>query len=510
MALGTARVEEVERVSPTFCARTRESIRPVNAGHEAECDACDLIVIGGGITGCAVARDAAARGLSVILCERNDLASGTSGRSTKLLHGGLRYLEHGHVRLVREALREREITARLAPALARPVRFCMPVRAGTYPGRLTARIGVGLYDLLSAGHPLGRGRSVSAKEIRRLAPALSPGWTGGVEFADRQTDDARLTVAIARDAKDRGAAIRLGVTVSVLARTPAGFRVTCRDEEHRESSIIARCAVNAAGPWADDVRRLDARNRPVLRTSRGAHLVLAGLSLGSAFLLPGEKPGHRLFAIPWRGLVLFGTSDVADAGDPGRELPELDDIRLLFGEARRLFPDAGLARRHVVSSFTGVRPLLSQGGDTLRLSREHRVLDEDGLVTIAGGKLTTWRTMALATVDAVVKRLGRGGASPAALLEDPLPGGTEDEPSLEGVLSHDMPRHAGDVVFRRLPIGHDPVLARRVLPSIVDRMGSRLGWDPARREMESSRVIQRLEAGAARLDEALEGDVMAR
>jgi glycerol-3-phosphate dehydrogenase len=137
------------------------------------------------------------------------------------------------------------------------------------------------------------------------------------------------------------------------------------------------------------------------------------------------------------------------------------------------------------------------------LSREHRVLDEDGLVTIAGGKLTTWRTMALATVDAVVKRLGRGGASPAALLEDPLPGGAEDEPSLEGVLSHDMPRHAEDVVFRRLPIGHDPAVVRRALPAIVGGMASRFGWDPARCEAESNRVIQRLDQGSARVDEAL-------
>ncbi len=477
---------------------------------EPPADDVDLIVIGGGITGCAVARDAAARGLSVLLVEKRDLAAGTSGRSTKLLHGGLRYLEHGHLRLVREALRERELTARLAPALARPLRFVLPVRPGVFPGLLAGRIGVALYDLLAGAQPLPRGGPVSAKEVAALAAALSPGWSGGIAFSDRQTDDTRLTVAIARDALRRGASIRLGVTVTALARSTVGFRVSCRDEDDRESVALARCVVNAAGPWCDEVRLLAGRPEPVLRRSRGAHLVFTGLALHAALLLPGAKRGHRLFAIPWRNTVLFGTTDVADTRDPGRELAELEDIRLLFEEARRLFPGAGLTRRHVLSSFTGVRPLLRQDGDTLTFSREHRVLDEDGLVTIAGGKLTTWRTMALATVDAVVRRLGRGGVSPRVLLEEPLPGGDEDQPSLDAVLTEEMARHAEDVVFRRLPIGHDPREVVQTLPSIVDRMAARYAWDAARRSAETARVLTRLDADAARLDEALGPGLMAR
>jgi len=229
----------------------------------------------------------------------------------------------------------------------------------------------------------------------------------------------------------------------------------------------------------------------------------SALALRAALLLPGAKRGHRLFAIPWRDAVLFGTTDIADARDPGRELAELEDIRLLFEEARRLFPGARLTRRHVLSSFTGVRPLLRQDGDTLSFSREHRVLDEDGLVTIAGGKLTTWRTMALATVDAVVRRVGRGGKSPEVLLVEPLPGGGEERPSLDAVLAEEMARHAEDVVFRRLPVGHDPREVVRTLPSIVDRMATRGAWDAARRDAETARVLSRLDADAARLDEAL-------
>ena len=464
----------------------------------------DLLVIGGGITGCAVARDAAARGLRVVLVEQRDLAAGTSGRSTKLLHGGLRYLEHGHLALVREALRERETTARLAPALSRPLRLILPVRPGVFPGRLAARVGVGLYDLLAGASALPRGASVSAAELAEAAPSLVEGFQGGVAFHDRQTDDAALTVAIARDARRRGAEIRLGVAAIVIDSAADGslHRVVLRDEEGREAEIAARCVAGAAGPWADRVREAAGRRGPLLRATRGAHLVIGGLELRCGLLLPGSRPGHRLFAIPWRGVALFGTTDVEDDGDPGRDLPEAGDIRLLFDEARRLFPSARLTRGDVLSAFTGTRPLVRQKGDTLAMSREHRVVNENGLVTITGGKLTTWRPMAIQAVDAVVRHLGRDLPSPVALRDDPLAGGDEI-PSLESSIESGMARHADDVVFRRLPIGHDPVEIERRLPSIVETMGTRLGWDDARRESEADRVVRAIEGLRSRIDEAL-------
>ena len=288
-----------------------------------------------------------------------------------------------------------------------------------------------------------------------------------------------------------------------LTRSPSGYRATLRSEDGRESKVDARCVVNAAGPWSDEIRRLARKSGSILRVSRGAHLVLSGLALKAALLLPGAKRGHRLFAIPWRGATLFGTTDIADVLDPGRDLPEIEDLRLLFQEACRLFPGAGLTRRHVLSAFTGVRPLLNQDGETLASSREHRVLDEDGLVTIAGGKLTTWRTMALATVDAVVLRLRRGGASPASLLTEPLPGGDEEHPPLETVLVEEMVAHADDVVFRRLPLAHDPQEALRALPAIVERMAARFGWGPERREAETARVVGRFDRLRLRIDDAL-------
>jgi glycerol-3-phosphate dehydrogenase len=276
----------------------------------------DVLVLGGGIAGSAIARDASLRGLRVLLVEKEDLAAGTSSRSTKLLHGGLRYLEHGDFRLVREALREREITARLAPHLARPLPMILPLRAGAFPGPLLARLGVALYDLLAGKSALDRGRSVSPEELRALVPALdATGIRGAVAFADRQTDDARLSLAVARDAAALGAEIRLGVSVEELLER--GGRIVgarCRERStDRAEDLSARVVINATGPWADSIRALAGAGAPALRPTRGTHLVLPSLGLSRAVMLVGKRPGHRLFAIPWRGVTLFGTTDVYDS-----------------------------------------------------------------------------------------------------------------------------------------------------------------------------------------------------
>jgi len=345
---------------------------------------------------------------------------------------------------------------------------------------------------------------MSAAEVARRAPAIGPGWTGGVAFSDRQTDDARLTIAIARDAIRLGATVHLGVEVVAMER-PAGhgLTVTCREDDGRSRSWDAASVVNAAGPWADRVRACDGRTEPLLQPSRGAHLVLSGVEIEDALLLHGRTPGHRLFAIPWRGVVLFGTTDLPDDGDPGRDVPEPEDLRSLFGEARRFFPAARLSRANVLSAFTGVRPLLLQRADTLRSSREHRVVDEEGLITIAGGKLTTWRTMAVATVDAVVRRLGRGGSSPPSLLEGVLPGGSATSADIQTCVRDELARNAADVLFRRLPVGHDPSLVRTALPEVVARLAEVFGWDASRRVAESEGVLAQLRHAEEYLDETL-------
>lgn len=479
----------------------RESIGRVSA-RDGSAETTELVVIGGGITGCAVARDAAARGIATVLVERRDLAAGTSGRSTKLLHGGLRYLEKGQLGLVRQALREREITARLAPGLAQPMPFIVPIWPGASPGRLKARIGVALYQLLAGPGSLPPARGVGAEEIARLVPGLRTGYLGGVGFADRQTDDVRLTVAMAMDALRRGASIRLGMAVDEVRTDGRRHQLICRHEDGARFVLHAGAVINAAGAWADIVRRSSGRSGPLLRASRGAHLVLRGLPLGAAVLLSGERPGHRIFAIPWRDATLFGTTDVEDEGPPGRDDPEVEDLSLLFREARRLFPEASLTRRNVVSAFTGVRPLVRQTGDTLHASREHAVHDEDGLITIVGGKLTTWRVMAIDAVDRAAERLGHRAPSPAALLDEPLPRGAGPL-TLDAVLEEELPRHAEDVVFRRLTLGHDPAEIRRVLPTVVARMAACFAWGRERSEDEAGRVETIIAAMTQRIDDAI-------
>jgi glycerol-3-phosphate dehydrogenase len=505
----------------------------------------DLLVIGGGIAGCGIAREAALRGLSVVLVEKDDIASGTSSRSTKLLHGGLRYLEHADFGLVREALREREATARMAPHLARPLSFVLPVRRGMSPGRIAARVGVGLYDLLAGAGRIERGRSLSAEEVRSRIPALEDrDLVGGVCFSDRATEDARLTLAIARDAVALGASVLLGVEVVELRTT--GGRVggaLCRDRDGAATEVDAGVVVNAAGPWVDAVRGLAGARAPALRPTRGSHLVLPDLGLAGAVMLNGRRPGHRMFAIPWRGATLFGTTDFDDA-DPDAVAPDAD-VDLLLDEARRSFPRHRLERGSVLSAFAGLRPLVRSGGDSLAVSREHRILEDGGMITLAGGKLTTWRSMSEEVVARVLSRLGRRLTRPGLSAVRPLPGGASipanDDPRLrplpagsrEHLLSlygsesvavaaiaardpeaalpilpgrpdvlaqvdfaakEEMGKHLADVVLRRLPLGHDVAVARAAGPVVARRLARTLGWDAA----AESRELRALEDALAR------------
>lgn len=513
----------------------------------------DVLVVGGGIAGCSVARETALRGWSTLLVERDDLASGTSSRSTKLLHGGLRYLEHGHFRLVREALREREITARLAPHLAPPLGFVVPSRPGSWPPRFASRLGVALYDLLARGSELPRSRGIGREALRvHVSAPIGPEWTGGVLFEDRQTDDARLTIAIARHASRLGARIRTRAEVVDLLQ--AGGEVTgviVRDRETgTEETIEAGAVVNACGPSADGLRDRIGASRALLRTSRGTHLVLPPLGLERAVLFAGRKRGHRLFAIPWRGATLFGTTDVV--APPEADAASREEIRLLLDEARRLFPGAGLSPSKVAHVFAGLRPLLRNGGETVTASREHRIVIERGLVTVAGGKLTTWRVLGEDAARAVGTRLGRDGSPVPSSRTRTLPGGDAafppGDPRVSGLppgcaerllarygseagevarLAREDPaageplvpdreilaaeidfavrdefaRGTEDVLFRRLGLDHDPDLSAAAAPLAAARMRRLLGWS-AEREREE---VRRVEAALGEVRDGLRG-----
>ena len=389
-----------------FSAATRAA----NLARMAE-DRFDVLVIGGGITGTGIALDAAARGLSVALVEKDDFASGTSGRSSRLVHGGLRYLEQREFGLVRESLRERAIVFRLAPHLVRPV----PMYMLADDFRHRARYGLGLagYDLLAAGRNIGVHRSASAAQVREAIPGLAAP-SRGYRYFEGQTDDARLTIEVARTAHGFGAFLANHARVEALL---GGNRVTgamVADElTGQRFEIRARVTVNAGGVWADRIRGLAAAGRDRLLPSKGVHLVFApgAIRAKAALVIPSVAgDGRFVFLIPWEDRFYAGTTDTAYSGDLDHPAVADSDRDYILASVAPYFP--GVTGRDVVASWAGLRPLLSQdetGADarTSDLSRKHVIFeDPPGLFTITGGKLTTYRAMAEDLVDPVAGPLG--------------------------------------------------------------------------------------------------------
>ena len=372
----------------------------------------DVLVIGGGITGAGVALDAASRGLSVALVEREDFASGTSGRSSRLIHGGARYLQHGDVGLVYESLRERRLLLRRAPHLVRPLPFLLPMRR--LRDRIPFRTGLVLYDLLAAGRNIGGHRGVEADEVARLAPGLRR-TSRGLLYWECQTDDARLVIEQIRQAVAHGAKVanRAEVTGLIGEGTVRGARV--RDRLHGGSvEIRARVTVNATGAWAGRVHALADPTPPRVRPSKGVHLVLdrARIPVRSGVLVPSVAERGTLFVlVPWGPRVYIGPTDTPYEGPIESPSVDDDDVATLLGSLDRMFP-SGLQPSDVLATWAGVRPLLDAGaGSTRDLSRRHVVLGEPpGLISITGGKLTTFRAMAEQVTDLACRALGRGGA----------------------------------------------------------------------------------------------------
>ncbi|HEX8201937.1 MAG TPA: glycerol-3-phosphate dehydrogenase/oxidase, partial [Isosphaeraceae bacterium] len=389
----------------------------------------DLVVIGGGATGLGTALDAAARGYKTLLLEAHDFAQGTSSRSTKLIHGGVRYLAQGRLGLVREALRERGRLLRNAPHLVRPLAFVLPAYARwsiPYYG-----LGLKLYDLLAGAGGLGASHPVSRAEALRRAPTLEPrGLRGGTVYFDAQFDDARLAIALLRSLLDRGGvALNYAPVTALVKRDGRVAGVRARDAETgAELEVAARVVINATGVYADAVRLLDDQAAPpMIAPSQGIHLVLdrAFLPGDSAVLVPRTDDGRVLFAIPWHGRVLLGTTDTPVDRLPIEPRPLAREVEFLLDHAARYFRPAPAAG-DIRSVFAGLRPLVRPGGPvraTARLARGHAlVVSPSGLVTITGGKWTSYRLMAAAAVDraAAVAGLPRVPCPTATL---PLHGG---------------------------------------------------------------------------------------
>lgn len=371
----------------------------------------DILIIGGGIHGVAVARDASHRGIRVLLVERGDIASATSSRTSKLIHGGLRYLETGQLRLVRESLRERSLLLRTASDFVRPVPFLMPHYAGRGRAGALVSLGLSLYQMLGGKAAAAGQRRIAAEEAERLAPGLDPeGLRGASIFFDAQMDDAPLCVALALDAERAGASIRTHTEVVALARTldGRGWRAHFRDQLlGTEAEVEARSVVNAAGPWADDVRALvHGHPAPSVRRTRGTHVVLPTVASDHALLLTARSDGRVFFVLPWGSHTLVGTTDEDDAAPPEDVGPRVEDVRYLLEEAGAALPGS-LAGIRPVRAFAGVRPLARGRAERPSAnSREHRVIVEERIWTIVGGKYTTHRALAERVVDDVSRALG--------------------------------------------------------------------------------------------------------
>ena len=457
----------------------------------------DVVVIGGGITGAGVALDAATRGYSVALLERNDFASGTSSRSSKLVHGGLRYLRTFDLGLVREALLERQLMVKLAPHLVTPMKLVVAAFEGARPDRLFG-IGLNMYDVMAAPSLRGRRsgrravaangqdgevdwspsrhRLISPEEVVALLPALASRQpTGGYLFYDCQTDDARLVLTVLGEAERFGAICANRVEAMELADEG----VAARDlETGTELNVVADNVVNATGVWADRIRSEELHAEaevPVVRPSRGTHITIArsDLPLVAGAVVPAAG-GRFIFALPWLGRSLIGTTDNDYDGDIDHVQPALEDVDYLL-EATNAFFGISLSRHQVTGAYAGVRPLISTGDSrkSVDISRKAELYEtSSGLITITGGKLTTWRRMAKLAVDRLVERDGR--SAPCRTQDIPLgePVDPAALPRVEGVLDEgyeSLARRYGHAASEVLEIASArPELGRSILDEFPD------------------------------------------
>jgi glycerol-3-phosphate dehydrogenase len=526
----------------------------------------DVLVIGGGITGAGVALDAASRGYSVALVEKGDYARGTSSRSSKLVHGGLRYLQNFDLGLVREALLERQLLAALAPHLVRPLPLVVPAFDGARPDRLVG-IGLNMYDVMAVDRIRGRRRRdanrdgredwsparhrmIDGSEVAELVPALAGrNPSGGYLFYDCQTDDVRLVLTVLGEAERFGAVPVNRVEAIALTGDGALVRDTAGGGE---LEVRAANVVNATGVWADRLRPDELHDEaevPVIRPSRGTHLVLPSERLRvSAGVIAPAPDGRTIFVLPWLGQTLVGTTDNDYDGDIEHVRPAAEDVAYLL-DALNAFFGTGLGRGDVAGAFAGVRPLISTGDPkkSVDISRKAELYEtSSGMVTITGGKLTTWRRMAKLAVDRIVERDGRD--APCRTHEIPLGMAVDaaELPRVEGVpedayaqlagryghAAHDVlllagergelaqpvlpgqpdllaeavhaarreqARTVGDVLLRRTRLGLTGARAlcapgEQAPERVAAALGDELGWDAARRAAETAAFREEADA----------------
>ncbi|MGH7899808.1 MAG: glycerol-3-phosphate dehydrogenase/oxidase [Candidatus Binatia bacterium] len=515
----------------------------------------DLLIIGGGITGAGIARDAALRGLRVALVERRDFASGTSSRSSKLIHGGVRYLRQGDIGLVLEAAEERRILRRIAPHLTQPRPMLIPA----YGLGMHTKLNVGLwtYEKLAGIGADERHEMLGRQGALAREPGLrADGLHGAAVYPENVTDDARLVLATLQSAKRSGGLIANYAEVCALSLNGASSSVAVRDLEHsRVLQVRARIVINASGPWSDLVRALEAPASRTLHLTKGIHFVVRREDLPIHDMVVAQADDKRqIFAVPRGGIVYVGTTDT-DYGAPA-DYPEVTrhDVEYLISALRRVFPSLGWGAESVLSAWAGLRPLVHEPGKRpSEISRKHEiVIGPKGMISVAGGKLTTYRRMAEKVVDLAANRLGaaaesttahamlEGGDLPAApreygeglasrfepalpglaqavdrlvlhhgsgaeaLLERAvgagtgfLPGRAALEVEVDHAVESEMAMHLCDVLERRLRLLlFTPDRGLGVTETVADRMATLLGWDRRQRDREIAEY-QRIAAASA-------------
>lgn len=463
----------------------------------------DLIVVGGGITGAGVLLEAARLGKKVLLLEQRDFAWGTSSRSSKMVHGGLRYIAQGEVRLTRDALRERERLLRDLPGLVERAPYLFPLRKGRFPGRLPMTMVLGLYDFLAG---IRDHRYIGRAELLRRVPGLAPdGLTGAMYYTDALTDDCRLVIRALLEASRLGGQALNYARVTGLRRDQGVTHVTVSDEiDGGEIHLSADIVVNATGAWADRLAgAADKRVRPL----RGSHLFLdpRRLPVKECLTVLHPRDGRPVFVFPWEGVTCVGTTDLDHDEDLNLEArASAGEVDYLLELINSQFPGVNLNRADILSTMAGVRPVIASGGgrDPSKERRDHAVWGSDGVITVSGGKLTTFRLIALDTLFAaglLDKRALRRARRSNGPLFRPLIGAPEqvdrflhgrqdDEALLRWCLEQEAVVHLDDLLLRRTRLGLLHRDGGASLVALLRRLTAEvLGWDAARWDNEWQR-----------------------
>ncbi len=481
----------------------------------------DVLVIGGGITGCGVARDASMRGLSVALVERDDFASGTSGRSSRLVHGGIRYLEQGRLHLVYESIRERQTLLTIAPELVRPLAFTWPIYRGARIGRAKLGAGLALYQLMAMGKSPWPSLLSGRRTLEREPSLAANGLKGGAVYYDAATDDCRLTVATAMSAASSGATVVNHVRASrILLDGTKAVGAEVKSQYGDESGEVrARVVVNATGVWQNERDAIEHGSRP--RGSKGVHIAVPRERVGNrdAITMISSVDGRVMFCLPAGAQAIIGTTDTWTDESPETVHATASDVEYLLRSANSYFPQARLTFDDVVSAWAGIRPLVAtQSNNPTAASREHSIAtDRFGVISVTGGKLTTYRAMAAEVVGRVQQALGRR-VEPAPTdtipLTDPARAQeiariAQDDPRLAAPLvdglpytgaqlvygvKREMAKTLSDLLIRRMHIAFETRdHGRTVAPRAAEIVAPLLGWDEKTKSARISEYIADVE-----------------